>query len=313
MQSKEATDDSRLRIGFGCGGLRVSAGRAQAERVIATAIDEGLRHIDVARSYGYGTAESVVGRALRRRDEHVTVVTKVGIVPPTRSRVGAVRTFARPIVKLLPGLHSALRSRADAEVVHRDFSSLAVLTSVETSLRELSGVPIDALLLHEVRAIDVNDELLATLDRLVTEGKVASLGLATTRNETETIVAAYPGRFSTINLADDGSTPAPAPSPAHELLVTHSIMRAFLGYWRYMARQRPDAIALWSEEVGADLASEREVVGLLLQRALLDNPSGRILISTNNPDHVRRAVRAAFGSDPDQTTRFRALVRRELA
>ncbi len=48
-------------LGFGCSAL-TSMGEGQALQVLATAFDAGVRHFDVARYYGYGESEGLLGR-----------------------------------------------------------------------------------------------------------------------------------------------------------------------------------------------------------------------------------------------------------
>ena len=47
--------------------------------MLGAAYDAGIRHFDVARSYGYGDAEGVVGEFLRGCSEQVTVTSKFGL------------------------------------------------------------------------------------------------------------------------------------------------------------------------------------------------------------------------------------------
>ena len=68
-------------LGFGCSAI-TSMGEAQALQVLATAFDVGVRHFDVARYYGYGESEGLLGRFLKSRRAQVTIATKVGIDPP---------------------------------------------------------------------------------------------------------------------------------------------------------------------------------------------------------------------------------------
>ena len=47
-------------LGFGCSSL-TGTGRKNADRLLGTAFDAGVRHFDVARYYGYGEAEKILG------------------------------------------------------------------------------------------------------------------------------------------------------------------------------------------------------------------------------------------------------------
>ncbi len=56
------------RLGFGCGDLYGGASRAQSVRLIETALDQGIQYFDLARLYGNGSAEAVMGSILRGFD-----------------------------------------------------------------------------------------------------------------------------------------------------------------------------------------------------------------------------------------------------
>lgn len=297
-------------VGLGCGGLRVSEGRAHAQRVINTAIDEGVRYVDVARSYGYGMAEAVLRDALCTRREDITVATKVGITPPRQPHIRVVQAFAGPIVRGLPVLHRALRKRADSAVTHGSFDPGSVRSSVECSLTALGTDHLDILLLHEAKASDVREELLETLDALVTAGKVLTVGLATQSEDTREILAQHPHRFRVTNVPDADIPSVAVPPPPHSRLqVTHSVVRRFLAWWQAATSKDPTTVTAWSDRVGADLNDRMVLVDLLLQRALRDNPGGVVLFSTNRPEHARRAATAESRQDVSQLQEFGALVR----
>src|SRR3954452_8900176 len=74
------------RLGFGCGSVMGRVGRAASLRAIAAALDAGITHFDVARLYGYGEAETLLGEALRGRRDRVVIASKFGLMPPQASR-----------------------------------------------------------------------------------------------------------------------------------------------------------------------------------------------------------------------------------
>ncbi|HEY3533210.1 MAG TPA: aldo/keto reductase, partial [Casimicrobiaceae bacterium] len=74
------------RVGLGCAALGTPSpalSDADAEAVIARAIDRGIRFFDAAPLYGGGVAEERLGRALRglARDDYV-LCTKTGVTRP---------------------------------------------------------------------------------------------------------------------------------------------------------------------------------------------------------------------------------------
>src|SRR5271154_6444750 len=91
-------------VAFGCGSL-TGTDAGNANRVLQTAFDAGVRHFDTARYYGYGEAEGILGKFLKGRRSEVTISTKFGIEPPRRTTaLGVGLYFGRRVVRLLPGV-----------------------------------------------------------------------------------------------------------------------------------------------------------------------------------------------------------------
>ena len=72
--------------GYGCASLMAQTSRAESVMLLETAFDAGVTYYDVARSYGYGEAESAVGDFLRGKRDQITLATKLGISPPAQTR-----------------------------------------------------------------------------------------------------------------------------------------------------------------------------------------------------------------------------------
>ena len=67
-------------IGYGCAGLMRPSTDKERQALLATAFEVGIRHFDVARYYGHGQAEGVLGKFIAEtgcRDE-ITITTKFG-------------------------------------------------------------------------------------------------------------------------------------------------------------------------------------------------------------------------------------------
>ena len=172
------TDLMPSRLGFGTALLMARLGRRESVRLLEIAHDSGITHVDTARAYGYGDAESAVGEFLAGRREGVTVTTKVGLLPPRDSRgLRAAKAVARAAASRAPALRSRLRARAEAMVESGRFDPREARLSLETSLRELRTDAVDILLLHECRPADLEtDGLLSFLEDVVREGKVGCFG-----------------------------------------------------------------------------------------------------------------------------------------
>ncbi|HTK02001.1 MAG TPA: aldo/keto reductase [Bordetella sp.] len=147
---------SRLSLGamtFGAGsgiwGEIAGLDRAQATRLVAAAVDQGVNLIDTADAYSQGQSEMVVGQVLSELgldESRLLVATKV------RLRTG-------------PGQNSVGLGRSH------------ILRSVETSLKRIGRDHIDLFQLHDRDALVPLEETLRALDDLVTQGKIRHAGV----------------------------------------------------------------------------------------------------------------------------------------
>jgi aryl-alcohol dehydrogenase-like predicted oxidoreductase len=131
------------RLGIGCSNFGKRCDATTAEDVVRTALDVGVNFFDVADVYGSGTAESILGRALRGRRGEAIVATKFG--------------------------HVTKEARAPHE---RGGHPRNVIRSAEASLRALQTDYIDLFQLHEPDPTVPVADTLGALQTLVEQGKV---------------------------------------------------------------------------------------------------------------------------------------------
>src|SRR6059058_2528282 len=104
---------SEPRLGFGAwavGGAGWGAASAEGDRLAAVrrALELGITFFDTAPTYGDGTSESLLGRALKADRDRVAIATKVGPRDdPRRSLEASLRRLATDYVDLVQ-LHEAL-------------------------------------------------------------------------------------------------------------------------------------------------------------------------------------------------------------
>jgi D-threo-aldose 1-dehydrogenase len=209
LQNETARSTPAATLGFGCARLLMQVDRSSAVRLIETALEAGIRHIDVARSYGDGHTEAIIGEASHRRRQEMTIVTKAGLCPP-----GFISRAGRKIASAV-GLKRAAPST-------RRFGAHAIRQSVEQSLRALKSDYVDALLLHDCGASQMSDELQSELCAIKQSGKALRIGIAADVETANSIAAAYP-RIADILQIEAASMPMLKAPPA-ALVVTHSIL-----------------------------------------------------------------------------------------
>ena len=178
-------------LGFGCGRIFGGRGIKQSAQLIEAALSVGIRHFDVAPSYGDGTAESALGDVLVGVN-NVTITTKYGITAPKTSFISAslggfYRRAIRPTLATRPALKQnllqAVRSinnlqrKSVQPLEPRVIGIEELVIGIEQSLARLRRTRIDVLLIHEPDQFVLSHQLRLALDDQVTSGRIGSYGL----------------------------------------------------------------------------------------------------------------------------------------
>ena len=181
-------------LGFGCAPILGAVGGKVAQRALGCALDAGINHFDVARSYGYGEAEAFLGKFFKAKRDEVVIVSKFGIRATWKA--GLMRPL-KPAVRTL----RAIRSRGKCEEANPQAQGVepaetasprkdtfheriaitpeAMVESLDKSLRALRCDHLDVLMVHEpTGSIDRMDELAAKAEELKQQGKIKAWGLA---------------------------------------------------------------------------------------------------------------------------------------
>jgi D-threo-aldose 1-dehydrogenase len=304
-------------LGFGCSSL-TSVGRKKALRLLECAFDAGIRHFDVARYYGYGETEGILGEFINPRRSQVTVTTKFGIDPPRRTStlriaLGAGRRFLR----LVPSARRVLQKRASVLIKGNAFSVADAQRNLETSLRELGSDYIDFYLLHDYGGEQLSDELTAFLQKAVDAGKIRHFGLGTGIESVLRALDSEPELCKVIQFQDSVLTRnrAKLPSqPPHGLVITHG---ALLGGFRTLSlflKDNNGSAKEWSAGLGLDCSDAKTLAALLLNYAVGANVGGLVLFSARSTERITSNAKSVL--EPrvtlGQVKLFSELVERNL-
>ncbi len=177
---------SPVRLALGCASAMGRVNRRQSLRAFATAYEHGVRRFDVARSYGWGEAEGLLGEFLagRPRDGY-EITTKCGILPTRPGRIKSLaKGMARQVMDLFPATRSVVKTVAAGAVAPTRTTDIGALSqSLDTSLRELGTDYVDTLLLHNfVPDFPELDRVIEFFERARTAGKTRNYGLSITGN-----------------------------------------------------------------------------------------------------------------------------------
>ena len=173
-------------LGFGCAPILGAVGATESHRAIEIALEHGVNHFDLARSYGYGDAERFVGRVLAKKRHSVRIATKFGIRANWKAKI--LRPI-KPIVRRFKQRHASFdrptvqptfRYAADRFHDRVPIDAKHLESSLNESLRALRTDFVDFLFIHEPEAfIEQWEDVFSAAARLKKAGKVRCFGLAT--------------------------------------------------------------------------------------------------------------------------------------
>ena len=308
------------RLGFGCGSVMGVLGWTDSMRMLETAFEAGIRHFDVAPAYGYGEAERCLGAFARRYPGQLTVATKFGIPAASgRSLKGVARKFARPLLKAMPSLKASLPAVTSA-VAHAEtfvsgpnpiFTTEQARRSIDASLSELKTDRIDLLLLHEARAIDLNDDgMLRLLEDFVAAGKIGDFGIGSEKCKLQALLEQKSAYCHVLQY--EWSVVDPMPQQGLSFRLHHrSMTRDFSSLHAALVKD-VGLRTRWSEACGLDVGDAGVLASLMLKAAMLCNPESVILFSSKQPTNITRNAKVADNREIDQQAlRFYSLVRAE--
>jgi aryl-alcohol dehydrogenase-like predicted oxidoreductase len=301
------------RIGFGCAPVMGRVGKRQALRALETAYDVGITHYDVARSYGYGEAENILGDFLKGKREQVCIASKFGIRPTKSSLLlRTMKPLVRTSVSLFPGLKKRLQRKNQALVSGGHFSAMDARHSLEASLRSLKTDYVDIYFLHDCTGNHLlTDDLFHFLDRSVLEGKIRYYGIATGVMDIDSILAARSKEnISVVQFANSVFRSASFQNRVAytKAFVMHSPFGGQNGLlrMRHLLENDPAVRSSLEHALGFQLSDTNLLSRIILSRALLQANDSVILCSMFNERHIRQNARLVDSPvlTKDQSAKF---------
>lgn len=271
-------------LGFGCAPIMGKVAKAQAVRAMSMAFDLGVTHFDVARSYGFGRAESVVGRFLKGRRDKATLTTKFGVVPPTlRLITKAMIPVARSAAKIFPQLRKNLKNKSGKLLAERRYDLAYAKQCLDKSLSELMTDYIDIYLIHEpeIGVLANQDELSQFLEDSVVAGKIRRWGMA----YRQTIDYQWAGKSSGDLIQFEGNIETlanclPILSDTRQRVVTRPFGGGNFNSWQSIFSKKTVF-----KDIGVNMCD----VSLLLARRLA-GVNGSVVCSMFSLDHIQKNV-----------------------
>lgn len=162
----------KLKVSEIClGGLHFGTYQNEAEtkRCIDVAIERGINFIETAPMYGNGQSESLIGKAIAKKNDKLVISTKVGLIP--------------------------LITNQNFSVVPIKMNKISIVDSVDRSLKSLG---IDCIDLFQLHAFDNETsifDICETLEHLIKVGKIGSIGISNHDEKEYLIVKAAMDEF----------------------------------------------------------------------------------------------------------------------
>ncbi len=306
------------RLGFGCSSVMGVMNRRDSLRMLDAAWDAGIRHYDVAPSYGFGEAEGCLGEFLRRHAGEATVTTKFGIPPAEASSFwSAARQLARPMIKAMPGLKAKLKGAASAaggaKPARPAFDAASAKASLDRSLAALKVERLDVFLLHEAEAGDLtHQDLHLFLEVQQATGKIGAFGVGSEAGKIPPLEHVRPEYCPVLQY--DWSVLDPLISPTESFRMHHRSLTENFTALREALADDPARTRRWSDHCDADLGNAKVLAGLMLKASLVCNPESVILFSSKHSKHVFNNVAVAEDVTAEaRALRLYALTRSEVA
>lgn len=289
-------------LGFGCSGLLRVYTRRGREYLLKTAVEEGIAHFDVARMYGLGTAEGIVGSSLKSLRDQITIATKFGLPYETPKGISLhLQSMARFVMNLSPVIKKIARKAAPRPVLPasspaggRNYLVDEMEQSLRMSLRQLRTERIDLFFIHEPGMNDLIPESLGNaLRQRKAAGEIGSFGVSCQRAELDCFLKTRPDICGEVVQYDysvfkSGAASVPVTHPCPGMF---GVLSSGLQPLDTYLRENRDFTKSWSQQLNLDLTSHDNVGTVILALALVLNPQGFVLFFTSKPRRIRHIMR----------------------
>lgn len=177
------TDLRVARLGLGgakLGGVFNDLNGRAAIELVQAAIDAGITFLDTSNLYAQGESEEIIGRAIARRRDQVTIASKAGYVLTGRKKFASrAKGALRPVVQRLGIKRTWIPGSVRGATLSQDFASRSLILSAEQSLRRLATDHLDVLFLHSPgQDVLQAGTFIDAADRLLREGKTRAFGVS---------------------------------------------------------------------------------------------------------------------------------------
>lgn len=273
-------------IGIGCSTFGGSNSKSTANRVLNYAYDQGIVYFDVARSYGYGSAESIVGNFATNKRGEIFIASKFGISPPPFFPFRDTLLAGMRSIRMLPGIQCSLQNASAKMRVKPNFSPQLAEKSLNKSLKELKTSYIDIFLFHDSNLDDIlRDDINYVLEKAKEKGKIRSWG-GTFYGRQDAKIAIEKKDLEVMQISFGLDS-------AYSLLTNQNnkriqIIYSILNYTNNTSAHQLNSALIHIKSNFPQLQTIRNIKEVLLILAYQCLPHGVILLSMSKPEHIGR-------------------------
>jgi aryl-alcohol dehydrogenase-like predicted oxidoreductase len=282
MNNEELNLTSKL--GFGCGRLVGGSSLIESSKLVEQALKLGVKHFDVAPSYGLGMAEDVLGEVLGD-ERNITIATKVGIARPSNGKsLSVLRKYLGPILKKSRVLTAfALNSLANKSS-RGMFDVEYVANSFEESLIRLKRNKIDYFLLHEPTASAISAELRTLINTMILDDKIEKIGLGFNSFEYNQEL-----KFGTVLQKNIGQNTF-STNDAERYNIVHGVLRSSAEKIPQLLGENKYNIQECFKSLKWDLSDTDKYASAALALALINKYNDKILVSFSNVKRMNNTI-----------------------
>ena len=265
--------------------------------LLACALDTGITHFDTAAYYGYGESERLLGQALQRHRDRVTITTKFGLEPSAVVQSRWVNLAARRLLAIVPGLRKVAGKARGALSASGLFEPDKARASLDRSLQALRTDYVDLFLMHEPQLSDAcSDSLTSFLDDEVRRGRIRAYGCGGEWPRIREIAKAAAPASKWLQFEDNPVfRHLEAVESGGAKCITFAPFNTALAVVVDWLDQHPGQCGVWSKQLEVDCSDKGNLAMLLQAGSHARNGNGIVLFSSKNSQRIKQAARVASG------------------
>lgn len=264
-------------FGFGCVGLSSQSTLFNALNLLETAFDEGITHFDTAPIYGNGYSEKILGIFVKGKREKISITTKFGLSSINeknlRPDIALPLNYARK--KLLKRIKNPDNLFQPNLLDIREINKSQIEKDFYSSLKKMRCGYFDYYLIHEGIPKFLTDEAILFLFNLKKEGYVKKIGIACSylnyNNLSEQDIKDWD-----ILQYENGIN-----YHSNEFITEFSSKTHFY-----------HSLLRGIKKVSNSSLPHQDLAGIVLAKASLQNPQGKIIFSSSKKNNIIGNIKA---------------------